>query len=60
MLYNARLADKEKEGFQYLLNEARHNLTFTDNIYKFNADTCSDVGVTFLLAFRHCLWRNRG
>ncbi|XP_026192177.1 high affinity cGMP-specific 3',5'-cyclic phosphodiesterase 9A [Cyclospora cayetanensis] len=34
--------DEEKERVHFLLNEARHNLTLTDNIYQFNAETCSD------------------
>ncbi|OEH75163.1 3 5 -cyclic nucleotide phosphodiesterase domain-containing protein [Cyclospora cayetanensis] len=35
--------DEEKERVHFLLNEARHNLTLTDNIYQFNAETCSDT-----------------
>ncbi|KAL8443008.1 hypothetical protein Emed_007002 [Eimeria media] len=42
MLSAAHVPEKEKGRLQRLLNEARHNLTFTDNIYQFNAETCSD------------------
>ncbi|KAL8428035.1 hypothetical protein Efla_006941 [Eimeria flavescens] len=38
LLCNSKLLDKEKESLQRLLNEARHNLTFTDNIYDFLND----------------------
>ncbi|CDJ58962.1 3',5'-cyclic phosphodiesterase, putative [Eimeria maxima] len=36
------MVEEDREQVQELLNEARHNLTFTDNIYQFNADTFSD------------------
>lgn len=41
VLYDSKMIDKERERLQELLNEARHNLTFTDNVYRFNAETCS-------------------